>query len=298
MVNVGIAFPEGVGFNVIVVDNGSTDGSCGAIERMYPRVHLVRNQTNLGAAGGRNCGIAYAKKEFDHQYILFLDNDTIVDEKCLLELAAALDSDKATGIACPKAYQTYPSERIFSAGIHVNLYTASIYDIGGGELDRGQHNRPGTVRACGAFGFLIRSELANAIGGFDEAFNPYGWEDVDLCLRAARQGYKTSYVPGAVLFHSGGKAGRGTVPAYEKNKVRNFFLLMKGHAGVGEWLGCLVFAPIKALRLIVRGMAHGNITIVIAMLKGLLEALSSGRSVAITKNLKKDVTKEDIGRST
>src|ERR1700751_2384714 len=63
-------------YEVVVVDNGSTDGSADAISKVFSKVHLIRSANNLGVAGGRNLGIQYANNNFQYQYLFFLDNDT------------------------------------------------------------------------------------------------------------------------------------------------------------------------------------------------------------------------------
>src|ERR1700752_218266 len=196
-------------YKTVVVDNGSTDGSVEAISKTFPEVHLIRSNNNLGASGGRNLGIQYANKSFNYKYLFFLDNDTLVEDSSLPKLTEALKNDKEAGFAFPKAYRAPLSNIIMSVGIYVNLYTGSIYDMGAGETDQGQYNLPRYVHACGAFGFLAKKEVFSQIGCFDEIFNPYSWEDVDLSLRAGKRGFKILYVPEALIYHKGGKLVRG-----------------------------------------------------------------------------------------
>jgi GT2 family glycosyltransferase len=158
-----------------------------------------------------------------------------------------------------------------SVGICVNLYTGSIYDIGAGEIDRGQYNLPRYVHACGAFGFLAKKAVFSQIGCFDEIFNPYGWEDVDLCLRARAGGFKILYVPEALIHHKGGKAGRGPLPEYEKYKVRNLFILMRRHTSLLQWICFVLFIPLKAFSLLITRLSHGDLKVVLAQFRGFLD---------------------------
>ncbi len=257
-----------VACEIVVVDNGSTDGSCPAASEAYPGIHLVQCAENLGAPGGRNIGLEYVIQNIRCRYILFLDNDALVEKECLEQLVGALNKDAQAGIACPKTYQRLESKILFSTGIRVNLGTASIYDIGSGQPDRGQYDTSRYVDACGAFTFLIRRDAATQLGGFDDAFNPYGWEDVDLCLRARKRGYKILYVPTAVACHKGGKAGRGIIPKYEHLKARNFIIIMKKHARPMEWITAVIIAPLKASATILGEMARGNFKTVLPVLRG------------------------------
>jgi GT2 family glycosyltransferase len=238
---------------VVVVDNGSKDGSADAISEAFPDFHLVRNPTNRGPAGGRNAGLAFVDAHFTPRWVFFIDNDTTLDKDVLNHLAEALAGNELAGIACPKAYQRHPSTTLFSAGVHVDFARASVYDIGCGEEDRGQHDEPCAVRACGSFGMLVESAVLERLRGWDERFDPYGWEDVDLCLRAAEHGYATIYAPRAVLYHAGGRAGRGIVPEYESYKLLHFLLLLRKHATSRDLASGALWAPTRlahfALRL-------------------------------------------------
>jgi GT2 family glycosyltransferase len=264
---------------VVVVDNGSTDGTAGAIAAAHPGVRLVRSGVNLGAAGGRNHGLAWIRAHVPFAYVLFLDDDATVDERLLDELVAALRATPAAGMATPKAYRTAAPGILASAGgMHVRLARASIVDIGGGEPDQGQYETPRTVDSCVGFAVLARREAVERVGGFDEAFNPYGWEEVDFSLRLRKAGYDIVYVPTAVAYHAGGVVGRGhRVAAYERRRIANFVRLMHRHATAADWLSAAAFLPGAGMRLVFRYARRRDWKMLWAGVAGLMDDLRGRR---------------------
>jgi GT2 family glycosyltransferase len=237
---------------VIVVDNGSTDGSADLVATEFPEVHLVRSERNLGAAGGRNLGIRWAGEHLPYHYLLFLDDDTVVDAELASELVQELRRHPDAGLVTPKAFRTGSGRTLASAGgMRVRLGSASIIDIGAGELDAGQFDTPRRVDACVGFAVLARREALERTGGFDDRYNPYGWEEVDFSLRMREQGYGIYYAPKAICWHAGGTPGRGRrVLAYERGKIANYWRLMTRHATPGEWVSFLAVLPFQGPRLI------------------------------------------------
>lgn len=266
---------------IIVVDNASSDGSAEAVGESYPEVHLVRSPINSGAAGGRNLGIRYAEDRFHYAYMLFVDDDTVVDERLADELARVLRNVSGTGLATPKAYRTGAPEIIASAGgMRVRLGHGSIIDIGAGERDVGQFEQGGAVDSCVGFAVLARREVLVSCGGFDESYNPYGWEEVDLSLRVREAGYTIGYTPAAICWHAGGTPGRGErLPEYERGKVRNYLRLMRRHGTPGQWAGFVAVLPARVARLLAAQLRSGGWRLVRAQLAGLVQGLRRKRQV-------------------
>ena len=189
-------------FEVIVVDNGSTDGSAEYMMTNFPWVKVVRNEENLGFAGGTNVGIRRSTGE----YIFTLNNDTWIEKELLEHLAEPM-SEKDVGMCASK--MLFPDGRINSAGICISR-SGAAWDRGMFEPDMGQYNRREEIFGPCAGSALYRKEMLDEIGLFDEDFFLF-MEDVDLAFRGRLAGWKCIYVPEAKVYHlHGGTAGFGS----------------------------------------------------------------------------------------
>jgi GT2 family glycosyltransferase len=204
---------------------------------------------------------------------MFLDDDAEVTEDSLAVCIDALSRDQRIGIVCGNTYIRANSNILMSTGIRVRLAAASVYDIGSGEVDRGQYDESRIVDACGGFAFVIRRSLFGQLRGFDEAFSPYGWEEVDLCLRASKLGFRTGYLPTALFSHKGTRQGRPSLPSYEFNKARNFIALLKRHANLGEQVSCAAWIPVRASRLLWKFAQRGEASLILMHVRGALRGL-------------------------
>jgi len=259
---------------VVVADDASTDGSVDAVRREFPKVHVVEAPEHLGASGIRNLGIRFVRERFEFDYLLFLDNDAFVEPDTLTRLLDAIESDGATGIVTPKAYQDLAARRLHLAGeLAVNLYTGRVRDVGAGEVDIGQHDTPRRIAVCSGFTMLVRREVVEQLGGFDEAFGLAAWEDVDFCLRAGQSGFEIAYAPAAVVEHVGGVRGRGRIAEREKAKAKNWFVLMRRHATPLQWISFLSLLPVRSAGLALRRLIEGDAWTVPAQIAGVKEAV-------------------------
>ena len=259
--------------DVVLVDNHSTDGSIERLRVEFPGIHHLRNATNLGVAGGRNAGWNYVRERLDVDALLFLDNDTVIETHTICSLMRYLEKTPEAGILCAKAYTAPPSRTIMSAGMYVNLYTGFIGDTGSGQHDTGQFDDARVVPACGGFCFLVRRSVFEECGGLDNDYNPYGWEDVDLCLRARRVGHECHYVPEAIVYHKGCKIGRGYVPLYEKYKTRHYFLFLRRHTNGLQKVCLSLILSSRGVLALLRLLWRGEHRIVAAQLSGAVDLL-------------------------
>jgi len=191
--------------HVIVVDNGSADGSVALVEKNYPEVELVKHADNKGYAGGVNPGFRRAI-ELRAKYAAAFNNDAIADKQWLEKLAGYLDSHDQVGIAACKLL-TADGQRLDSTGDYYTVWGLP-YPRGRGESDIDKYNDQTDIFAASGGASLYRMKMLEEIGLFDEDFFAY-YEDVDLSFRAQLAGWKVRYVPAAIAYHQiGGTSGK------------------------------------------------------------------------------------------
>lgn len=181
---------------IIVVDNGSTDGSVDLVRRRFPDVELVELQENKGFARGSSVGLYMAGGDI----VAAVNPDVKLDPNWMSVVVETLLSDEHIGIVGSKIL--YPDGKtIQHAGGMVNYPLATTEHIGRGEVDAGQYNQPRTVQYVTGAALAMRREVGRALQFFDESFFPVFYEDVDLCLRAEKLGLRVLYQPRAVAYH-------------------------------------------------------------------------------------------------
>lgn len=259
--------------SVVVVDNKSTDGSANAVAKAYPETPLIRNTVNSGVSKGRNTGWQYAKENFDFEYVIFLDDDTEVSSDYFSRMVEAYQDHPEAGIVAGKSYISMQEKNFCSVGISVNLYTGIIYDIGAGDTDVGQYDAPRYLDACGGFAFSSRKSLFDKLDAFDERYSPYGWEDVDYCLRAKKAGFKVWYEPKAIVVHKGTKTGRAPIAHYEQNKIKNYLFLLKQHCNLVQKVTCSVGIAVKSLYIIFQMIKNGHSKVIYSQFLGFFQGL-------------------------
>ena len=238
---------------VLVVDNGSSDGSAAAVERAFPTVPLLRQARNLGVSGGRNAGLSWVSAHGR------------LEPNSIGAFVVAARSGRDIAIVAGKAYRRPGEMTLISAGgMRFNPYLGAAWDVGSEEPDTGRYDRPHDIQACPGFAFFVRTAVFERIGGFDENLNPYGWEDVEFSLRARAAGYRLVYTPDAVVYHLGGRAGRGPIDRYERHKVRNMLRVLRRHATWPQLACFALLLPARAAYRVGRELAGGNWRVVLA----------------------------------
>lgn len=181
-------------FEVVIIDNGSKDGSKEYIEKYFPEVKLIKLETNIGFAPAVNLGLKICVGEM----MVLLNNDTEVDKDCLKNLVDA-SKRKDIGFVAAKILNFKNRKLIDSAGDYIDA-VGHADNYGRGQIDSEKFNRPGSLFLATAGGSLFKREVFEKIGFFDHEYFAY-MEDVDFCLRAQLSGIKGWYEPRAVIYH-------------------------------------------------------------------------------------------------
>ena len=166
---------------LLFVDNGSTDGSAEFLAAQ-PDVSLIRNPSNLGAPHARNQAIPHAQGE----YVVFLDNDAMVTPDWLARLLYHAEVDPRSGCISPTADRAAHGQQI---AMNCANDPDSIAEFARG-ISRNLNRQHFHSTVLASFCLLVPRRVLDAIGGFDERFSPWGYEDDDFTLRAALSGFK------------------------------------------------------------------------------------------------------------
>ncbi len=181
-------------YEIIVVDNHSTDGSPQTIADEFPEIGLICSDENPGFGGGNNLGAKYARGEF----LAFLNPDTVVESGWLDELVKVLETYPDAGMATSQILLKQQPDRINTCGNDVHISGLTL--CRGMGKPRGTYPKIEEVGAISGAAFALRRSLFEYLGGFDERFFMY-MEDTDLSLRARLAGFSIVYVPSSIVYH-------------------------------------------------------------------------------------------------
>lgn len=216
-------------YEVILVDNGSSDGSVDFLKSKFPNICLIENKRNLGFAEGNNVGVRHAMKT-GADYVLLLNNDAVVDGAFLKELVLIAERDEKVVLVGPKIYNYYEKNIIESAGYSQSILKSKTFPIGYREEDKGQYDEPKEVDFISGCAMLVKKNVVKDYGVFDSDFFAY-CEDQDLCYSVTKRGDKIMYAPKSRIWHkvsasTGGYKSPISVYLFTRNRIR--FVLKQG----------------------------------------------------------------------
>lgn len=215
-------------YHVVLVDNGSTDGSAQRLQREFPHVYTIINRENLGFAAGCNVGIKDSLEK-GADGILLINNDAILKPLSLRTAIQSLFSSQEIGIVGGKILCFHDHRKIDSVGVHRVIWPLCLAKSSGtGKLDRGQFELPKELIAAKGALMLIKRRIFDKIGLLSEDFF-LGGEDLDFCIRARKAGFKVMYEPRFVAFHKVGASHNELSPDYLYHNVLSKQVLIKRH---------------------------------------------------------------------
>lgn len=241
----------------------------------YPsdrKLIIIENDKNYGYAEGNNIGIRYSFKILKSDYIMLLNNDTIVNKDFLVKLIRFAEDEDEIGIIGPKIYY-YDNPVIFnSAGGIIKWRSGTGVNIGIGEIDRGQFDEVNSVDCLLGACILIKSSVLRRIGLLDKKFFLL-LEETDFCLRAKKAGYKIIFFPESVIYHKEGFSGQLS-PLNLYYRYRNRLLFFKKHQPPFKVYLFISYITILTLSNLVIYALKKDFKSIKCILKGHLDGLS------------------------
>lgn len=226
--------------STLVVDNGSTDGSVEAIRGAYPHIELIETGKNLGFAAGNNIGLRHALAQ-GADYVLLLNNDTVVDPDFIEQLVTVAQENDRIGIVGPTIYYHSHPNTIWSAGGAIDWRRGWTWMVGLDEKDKGQFGTtPRPVDFVTGCALMISRRALESAGLLDERFFMY-YEETEWCVRVARAGFEIRHVPAARIWHKIAPQAQAVSPFVHYYMTRNRLLFLKAtNAGLMPRLYTLI----------------------------------------------------------
>jgi hypothetical protein len=225
---------------IVLVDNGSGDGSAERLAAEFPEVRLITNEKNLGFPAGNNVAIRDAMAR-NPDYFLLLNNDTLVAPDFLSKMVGVAESDAKIGAVNPKILYFEPNDRIWFAGGFYKPWWSTGKVRGQNRRDVGKYNETREISFATGCAFLIKTGVVRQIGLLDEVFF-LGFEDLDWTMRAMQAGFRAFYVGSSVIWH---KSSYDTTknlgkPMRDYYRTRNSLLIARKHVPFRYWPGFLL----------------------------------------------------------
>lgn len=238
-------------FEIIVVDNASSDGSVEMIKNKFKKVKRIQNATNIGFAKGNNIGSEHAKGEF----LLFLNSDTELVDNSIEKMVHILKTDEKVAIAGGQLLHTNGSKQ-YSYGTFFSVPSLFLYLLIGEEVFGKSDSKNGKRVDWVSGGFMIiKSRVFRKLMGFDENFFMYG-EDMELCYRATKLGFEVYFLPSSKVVHRGQGSSNRTFAVVHIYKGIDYFF--KKHKNSAEYTMVRLLLVAKAYMAIFIGSLIKN----------------------------------------
>lgn len=283
-------------YSVYVVDNGSKDESVEQIRNIEYRISNIKlliTESNLGFSGGNNVGIKKALED-GAEYVLLLNNDTVVSKDFLTKLVGAAEGDLKIGIVGPKIYfadesgsladardklaPIFKSRRIWFGGGKLNWLRTRGYHLDYGTQDDLCERSPTSYKLADidyitGCCLLIKREVIDKIGLMPEDYFLY-YEDVDWCLRAKQAGYRVMYTAEAYIWHKVSRSTAAGSISYVYYHVRNGLMLAWRFGGIPQRMALVGFVVWTLAKQVMKLLITSKSTWARAALGGVKDFLS------------------------
>lgn len=251
---------DGLSYDLIVVDNGSSDGSCEMIEQVFPQIKLIRSKRNIGFAAANNIAL----RQVESKYVFFLNPDTVLLNNALKVFFDFMESNRDQTVACcggnlfdrnmnpHLSYGHFPNlkqiffEQFFLHRVFRKTYH-NIPNLGVSELIQEVKEVPYISGAD----LFVRKDVIDEIGGFDESFFLY-YEDTDFGYRINKTGFKSVIAPDARIIHLVGGSSQPSIGKFSIMKKSEFLFLRKNYGRLSAYgakaiyvAGCLLRGLLK-----------------------------------------------------
>ena len=191
-------------YDLIIADNGSTDGSLALLKAQFPEHIYIDNKENLGFAEGNNRALSYSIKH-NYTYSLLLNTDTETDEDFITPLVQHLESHRNAGAVQPAIFYLHKRDLLWNGGSYFSKFFGVTYS----KNQKSRQNLKDVEKVDWITGccFLVRNEVLKHTGLFNEQFFLY-YEDVELSFRLRERGHELHYFPGTKIYHEAGVSGK------------------------------------------------------------------------------------------
>lgn len=266
-------------YDIIVVDNGSSDGSGERLKTEHPDIILITSPVNSGFTGGNNRGLEYSLKT-GYTYSLILNNDTFVEPDFLSKLSKYMNEHPETGAIQPRIFFHHDRKLLWNAGSYYNQFFGYTYTKGYNRLANASDKQVKEVDWITGCALLTRNSILEKTGLLTEKFFIY-YEDVDLSFRIKKLGYKLIYYPESVIYHIAGMANRNIIkgkegflnPVVHYLNVRNSLWLAKTYTPWYCFPGVLIYYFLRNSGLMIYFALRFRFEKLLAVLRGVRDGL-------------------------
>jgi GT2 family glycosyltransferase len=256
-------------FDLMVVDNGSTDDSAAHVAEEFPDLRQERVAENRGSSAGYAFGFQWAFAN-GYDYVLLLNNDIEVEPDLLSRLVEVAESDPSIGCVGPKCYYFDRRRHLWSAGGRLRFRESITHERGYKELDRGQFDADSDVDYVNGCAILIKRGAAEAAGGWDPLFF-ICVDDADFCTRVKAKGFRCVYAHRAVLYHRVAFSTGGYTAGRNFQFGRSSAIYVRRYASFWQKSRYFAFTVAAFLAAYLRELPRGNQKAALAKLLGVRE---------------------------